>query len=90
MYKKPAVEVVKFDFDVFMMSSGGFGPAGSALSGICQGFSWEGFSPNKFSCGVFGGISDPNSHSNATATDDHGNTYTFNYHGNHWACSIFN
>ncbi len=85
-YEKANAEVIKFGpAPVFMTgSTETYANAADALAKNCSGFSG---STKKFSCGVFGGYvaGDTPNKANVTLA---GGLYEFDYHGNHWSCSV--
>lgn len=83
-YQKPQVEIVKFDSIGFMTSSVGYGSAAEELSHACGVFSGT---TSKFTCDSFGGYpAEPRPKGQSVTIA--GGTYTFDYHGNHWACTV--
>lgn len=83
-YIKPQVEIVKFDSIGFMTSSVGYGSAAQELGLACSVFSGT---TSNFTCDPFGGYPAEPRPKKATVTIA-GGTYTFVYHGNHWACTV--
>ena len=86
-YIKPVVEVVKFNSDSFIVTSGeidysSFGSAEAALAYACSGY--NGAHANNFTCGVFGGYSSTNpppKHAQVVLGND---AFVFVWQNNHW------
>ena len=88
MFERPQVEVIRFDVQDIICTSGGgsstqsYATAGDALTAECGGY--NGGATNNFSCNDFGGYNASNPPSQNAQVTLGGGTYVFDYKGNHW------
>ena len=86
-YEKPSVEMIDFGSGAFFMALSSesvyYSSAQDALNQACGGY--NGGATNNFTCSDFGGYNASNPpKQNCQVILSGGNTYVYDYKGNHW------